>query len=217
MTAKRGGSTLTTFARAGRSEHSVSLQLASQLQQPTQKNPPTLTWYSTEPGHNRAVPVSREWDNLGGGRGYGRPRPVAVGARRRAAREARGGSLLWGRNNPNYTSTLTQATRGEAGGQCYLSLINLAVKSGGRCLLSTREERPFALARVAQKHDMHADMTTEARPPESNNNNNLRKNERPKSLSLATPAGTPADAPLVVSKTTRAEKPCGGHLGISAQ
>ena len=81
------------------------------------KRPPTLTWYSTEPGHNRAVPVSREWDNLGGGRGYGRPRPVAVGARRRAAREARGGSLLWGRNNPNYTSTLTQATRGEAGGQ----------------------------------------------------------------------------------------------------
>ena len=54
MTAKRGGSTLTTFARAGRSEHSVSLQLASQLQQPTQKNPPTLTWYST-----RTEPAAR--------------------------------------------------------------------------------------------------------------------------------------------------------------
>ena len=87
-------------------------------------------------------------------------------------------------------------------GFCYLSLINLAVRSGGRCLLSTREERPFALARVAQKHDMHAGMTTEARPQESSSNNNLRKNERPKSLLLATPAGTPADAPLVVSNNT---------------
>ena len=80
-----------------------SLQASSnsQLKKPTHPHLVLPQRYSTEPGHSRAVPVSREWDNLvGGGRGYGRPRPVAVG----------GGSLLWGRNNPNYTSTLTQAT-----------------------------------------------------------------------------------------------------------
>ena len=105
--------------------------------------------------------------------------------RRRAAREARGCSLLWGRNNPIYTSTLTQATRGEAGGQCYLSLINLAVRSGGRGLLSTREGRPFALSRVAQKHDMRAGTTMDAHSPETDNNNNLRKKETTKVIAVA--------------------------------
>ena len=115
----------------------------------------------------------------GRGRGYGRPRPVAVG----------GCSLLWGRNNPIYTSTLTQATRGEAGGQCYLSLINLAVRSGGRGLLSTREGRPFALSRVAQKHDMRAGTTMDAHSPETDNNNNLRKKETTKVIAVAEAGG----------------------------
>ena len=72
---------------------------------------------------------------------------------------------------------------------CYLSLINLAVRSGGRGLLSTREGRPFALSRVAQKHDMRAGTTMDAHSPETDNNNNLRKKETTKVIAVAEAGG----------------------------
>ena len=80
-------------------------------------------------------------------------------------------------------------------------------------LLSTREGRPFALSRVAQKHDMRAGTTMDAHSPETDNNNNLRKKKRPKLLLLPRPAGAPAGAPPV----TRAENPGGGQRGIPAK
>ena len=145
-----------------------------------------VTCDSMDHGHEQDSPKQADRDQA---RAKGIRTPPPGRGRRRAAREARGCSLLWGRNNPIYTSTLTQATRGEAGGQCYLSLINLAVRSGGRGLLSTREGRPFALSRVAQKHDMRAGTTMDAHSPETDNNNNLRKKETTKVIAVAEAGG----------------------------